>query len=345
MRRAHGARRLLPGAILAIAVLGSVAAVLAWGSLAGPYQGWEGASIQVVIPRGASPGVVSRMLEEAGVVRSGRFFLLQARLAGDSERLQAGEYEFAGPVTPLEVIERLATGAVTLHRLVLPEGLTGAEVIDRIVELRLAGREELRAAFADPSLVRDLDPEASDLEGYLFPDTYRLARPTPARQIFAEMVARFRKEVTGEFLTRARQLGLDVRDVVTLASLIEKETGMPHERGRISAVFHTRLRRRMLLQCDPTVIYALAADGRYRGSLSREDLRYDSPYNTYVNPGLPPGPIASPGRESLVAALAPHDTTDLYFVADGSGGHSFSRSLEDHLRAVARYRRLQRRGA
>ncbi len=321
------------------------AAAAAWISFAGRSGEPGGAAIQVVIPRGASPAEVAEILEGSGVVRSALLFRLRTRLSGASERLQAGEYEFTGRVTPGEALQKLLTGDVVLHRLTLPEGITGAEVLERIAELGLAGKEDLEAAFADASPVRDLDPEAVDLEGYLFPDTYHLARPTPARQILGEMVARFRREITGELLGRARGLGLSLREAVTLASLIEKETAVPEERGRISAVFHNRLGRRMPLQCDPTVIYALASDGRYRGSLSREDLRYDSPYNTYVNLGLPPGPIASPGGDALQAAVAPQSVPDLYFVADGNGGHYFSRSLDDHIRAVERYRRLQRKGA
>ncbi len=325
------------------ALLGASAA--AWMLIEGRAGEPGGAAIQVVIPRGASPGEVAEILEGAGVVRSALLFRLRTRLSGASERLQAGEYEFTGMVTPGEALHKLLTGDGLLHRLTLPEGITGAEVLERIAALGLTGKEDLEAAFADVTPVRDLDPGAADLEGYLFPDTYHFARPTPARQILGEMVAMFRREITGELLGRARGLGLSLREAVTLASLIEKETSVPEERGRISAVFHNRLGRRMPLQCDPTVIYALASDGRYRGSLSREDLRYDSPYNTYMNMGLPPGPIASPGREALEAAVAPHSSADLYFVADGTGGHYFSKSLEDHLRAVGRYRRLQSKGA
>jgi UPF0755 protein len=327
-----------------LAVLGGAGAV-GFAILSTPAGAPPGESILVRIPRGSAPSQVAAILEEAGVIRSGTFFTLRARLTGASGRLQAGEYEFTGRVSPGDVLRRIAAGEVLLHRLTLPEGLAGPEVVDRIVGLDLAPREDLEAAFAEPGSVRDLDPEAVDLEGYLFPDTYHLPRPAPADRILGEMVARFRREMTEEFLSGARRLGLTVRQVVTLASLIEKETSIPAERRRISAVFHNRLRRGMPLQCDPTVIYALSADGRYRGRLSREDLRYDSPYNTYLVQGLPPGPIASPGRESLEAAIAPLDTGDLYFVADGTGGHHFSRSLDEHLRAVERYRRLLRRGA
>jgi len=320
------------------------AGVILWILIGLPYKGYPGDAVELVVPRGTAPAEVARLLGEAGVIRSPLIFRIQAKLMGRSERLQAGEYRFEGPISTGEALRRITEGNVILHRVTFPEGLAGREVIDRLVELGLASREELSEAFTETGPVEDLDPSAADLEGYLFPDTYHFARSTPARQILGAMVRRFREELGDGIGSSARRLGLSVREVVTMASLVEKETSLDRERGRVSAVFHNRLRLRMPLQCDPTVIYALAADGRYSGSLSRADLAYDSPYNTYVNPGLPPGPIAAPGRASLEAAVHPDDTDDLYFVADGSGGHTFSRSLEDHVRAVERYRRLGRRG-
>lgn len=330
--------------LLSIPLLASLLALVVM-IFGGPFKGYEGDAALVVVPRGSTPAQVATLLADAGIIRSRTLFQLEARLSGKAPSLQAGEYRFEGPLSSWTVLGIIASGEVLLHKLTIPEGLTGMEVISRVAGMGLAGKDDLLAAFRDPSPVHDIDPRAVDLEGYLFPDTYHFARPTPARQILGDMVARFRDELADGLAEQARRAGMSIHDMVTLASLIEKETSLPEERGRISAVFHNRLERRMPLQCDPTVIYALASDGRYNGSLTREDLQYVSPYNTYVNPGLPPGPIAAPGRAALEAAIQPDDAPDLYFVADGSGGHHFSRTLEEHLRAVEKYRRLQRSGA
>lgn len=309
-----------------------------------PYRGYQGESAIVVIPQGASPGQVARALDDAGIIRGRTPFTLLTRLRGVSSKLKAGEYVFDHPMTLDDVIERIVRGEVLLHRVTVPEGLSGPEILDRIARLRLVRRAELDEAFRDPSPIRDLDPEARDLEGYLFPETYRFARGTSAKKILGEMVAHFRRAYTEEVGGAAATMGMSTRQVVTLASLIEKETSIQGERARVSAVFHNRLRLGMPLQCDPTVIYALSVAGRTAAQLTRDDLDFVSPYNTYVNTGLPPGPIASPGRASLRAAVRPAPVKDLYFVADGTGGHYFSGTLEQHERAVSRYRRIKRAG-
>jgi UPF0755 protein len=314
------------------------------GALA-PYRGYDGDSAVVVVPQGAWPSRVASILADAGVLRGRLPFTLLARVRGVSGKLQAGEYLFDRPMTPWEVLDKVVRGEVVLHRVTIPEGLTGLETLDRIVRARLVRRADLDAAFRDPAPIRDLDPEARDLEGYLFPETYRFPRGTSARRILEEMVARFREVYAEAAAARARELGMTPRQVATLASLIEEETSVPGERARVSAVFHNRLRLGMPLQCDPTVLYALTAAGRPPAELTRSHLEFASPYNTYVVTGLPPGPIASAGRASIEAAVRPDPVKDLYFVADGTGGHTFSVSLEDHERAVARYRRLKRMGA
>ncbi len=329
--------------LLAAATL--LAAGEAYRLAASPYRGYDGASAIVIIPPGAGPASVAAAVGGAGVVRSALHFRLLARLAGVSRKLQAGEYLFDRPMTPAQVLERIVRGDVLLHRLTIPEGLDGGAIIVQIARARLAPAGDLERAFRDAAAVRIWDAEARDLEGYLFPDTYHFARGTAASRILEAMVGRFQDVFDASLRARAAEIGMTSRQVVTLASLIEKETSAPSERERISAVFHNRLRAGMPLQCDPTVIFALASAGRYRGDLSREDLSFDSPYNTYRNGGLPPGPIASPGRASLVAALYPAPVRDLYFVANGSGGHDFSVSLEDHMRAVAHYRRIRKGGA
>jgi UPF0755 protein len=299
----------------------------------------------VVVPPGASPSAVATILGDARVIRSALHFRLLARLRDASGKLKAGEYLFDGPMTPSQVLDRLVRGDVLLHRVTIPEGLTGREILDRIARQRLATAADLEKAFRDPSSIREIDPDARDLEGYLFPETYRFAKGTPAPRILEQMASRFRQVYDARMRARAAEIGMTVRQVVTLASLVEKETSIPGERPLVSAVFHNRLRVGMPLQCDPTVIYALSEAGRYRGSLTTEDLAFASPYNTYVKGGLPPGPIASPGRASLDAALHPAESRALYFVADGTGGHHFSATLEEHARAVERYRRLSKRGA
>lgn len=332
---------ILAGGLALLAAAGAAA----YGLAESRYRGFADESVLLEIPRGAAPAEVAAILHSAGVIRSPGYFRVLIRLRGASGVLKAGEYLFRGETRPGRVLDRIVRGEVYLHRVTIPEGLAGRRVLERLRALHLVGSGDLEEAYRDVSLIEDLDPAAEDLEGYLFPDTYYFPRGATAGRILKEMTTRFRQELEPEILTSAARQGMSLREVVTLASLIEKETSLPEERERISAVFHNRLKIGMALQCDPTVIYALAADGLYDGVLTREDLEYESDYNTYIHPGLPPGPIASPGGASLRAAVEPLDVKDLYFVADGTGGHAFSRSLEDHLRAVQRYRRVRRSGA
>jgi UPF0755 protein len=193
------------------------------------------------------------------------------------------------------------------------------------------------SAARDASLVRGFDPRASDLEGYLFPDTYRVPRRTTAHDLVAKMVARFEQVAGPEWRDRAKASGLTVRQAATLASLVEKETALPDERPLVAAVYRNRLKKGMALQCDPTVIYAVQRAGRYTGNLSRADLAFDSPYNTYRRVGLPPGPIAAPGKASLEAAAAPADVAFLYFVSRNDGSHAFAETLAEHNRNVREF--------
>jgi UPF0755 protein len=261
---------------------------------------------------------------------------------GGADALRAGEYRFDRPISPLEVLQRLERGDVLLHAVTVPEGLVASQVALRFAEAGFGPAHELLAAFHNPAPVEALDPQARDLEGYLFPETYHLARGTGAREIAETLVDRFRSSVGSDFARRAERVGLTVREAVTLASLIERETSVADERGRISRVFHNRLRRGMRLQCDPTVLYALQRAGRDVTRLTYRDLEFDSPWNTYRVEGLPPGPIASPGLASLVAAVEPPPGDELFFVAAPGGGHRFSATLESHLRAVAAWRSYSR---
>ena len=322
-------------ALLVLAVAIGAAAVVLAGRVRRPYRGYAEAERFVEIPRGASVPAIANVLAGAGVVPDAITFRIAARVLGADRTLKAGEYRFDRPLSPLEVAATLARGEVYLRAITFPEGLTIAEMA-RIYEARgLGDAQAFLSAARDVSAVRDLDPRAGDLEGYLFPDTYTLPRSATARDLTRQMVARFRDVFD---TTAGGGLGgRTVRQLVTLASLIEKETALPDERRIVAGVYANRLRIGMGLQCDPTVIYALARAGRYTGNLTRADLAFDSPYNTYRYAGLPPGPIASPGQAALEAALRPAEVPYLYFVSRNDGGHAFAASLDEHNRNVQRY--------
>jgi UPF0755 protein len=244
----------------------------------------------------------------------------------------------------LAVVEKIASGDVYTERLTFPEGLTIAEMA-KLFESRGFGpaRAFIKAA-SDPSPIKDLDPRAPDLEGYLFPETYSLPRRADASRVVGMMVDRFRATYDDTLRARAEAQQMTTRHVVTLASLVEKETARADERPLVAAVYRNRLMRRMGMQADPTVVYALMKAGKYDGNIRREDLSFDSPYNTYRYPGLPPGPIAAPGRASLEAALAPADVPYLYFVSRNDGSHVFAATLKEHNANVYQYQVLYFRG-
>ena len=303
-----------------------------------PYRGYDGPQIVVEVPH-RSVQEVLRLLQKKGVLRKGSFGRLYLALTRRGALLQAGEYLFEGPLTSPQVFEKLIRGDIVYHRVTIPEGLRSGQVFALFVKEGFGATEDFYREFLDVSRIADLDPDAVDLEGYLFPDTYSLARGTSAREVVDQMVQNHRLLWEGGWLRKAAKADLSVRQVVTFASLIEKETGRSEERGLIASVFHNRLREGMRLQCDPTIIYALVMRDRYRGVITRSDLQIDSRYNTYAYPGLPPGPIANPGREALHAALFPEESDYLYFVSMNNGRHTFSASLGEHNRAVERYQR------
>lgn len=298
-----------------------------------PYRGFQG-EVYVEIPRGTSTGGMAGLLAGAGVVRS-RWDFLAARLVKAGHVLQAGEYRFSSAATPFEVYDRIARGDIFYYELQVPEGKNIFDIAAAAEQLHLFSEEQFLKAARDPALIRDLDPEAPTLEGYLFPHTYRLSRHTTAEQLCRIMTGKFR-EVWSGLGTAAK-----VHDTVTLASLVEKESKLAEDRPRIAAVFENRLRIGMKLDCDPTTIYAALLADRYHGTIHRSDLDSESPYNTYRHVGLPPGPIANPGLSSIHAVLDPSRSDALYFVLrpDGSGGHEFSSNIADHQAATERYRR------
>jgi UPF0755 protein len=286
------------------------------------------------IPVGTSVPNLCDLLEQRGVVRSAFRFRLYARLKGKTHHIKAGEYEFSPSLHPDGVLSKLVRGEVLLHQITFPEGTTIHDVATLLATRGLARVDEVLAAATDFALTRELGIPASTLEGYCFPDTYRFARHLPATTIIRTMVARFNQYFGPAQEEKARRLGLTRHQVVILASIVEKETGVPAERPLIAGVFLNRLRRGIPLQSDPTVIYGIT---NFDGNLTRADLLTDTPYNTYTRPGLPAGPIANPGAGSLDAVLSPAATPYLYFVAKGDGTHHFSATLIEHNAAVARY--------
>jgi len=299
-----------------------------------PYRGFTGDAVFVDVPPGSSPPAIGARLVDAGVVRDLRTFRVALWLTGRARELKAGEYRFGGDASAVDVVRTIADGRIFTRPVTFREGLTVAEMADVYVVSGLGTREAFLTAAADPALIRDLDPRAPDLEGYLFPDTYPVPRQTPAASLVAQMVRGFRAALPPDLIARAAADGLTVRQVVTLAALVEKETAQDAERPLVAAVYRNRHRIGMGMQADPTVIYALQKAGRWDGNLSRADLQFDSPYNTYRYGGLPPGPIAAPGRRALEAVVAPAAVDYLYFVSRNDGTHVFATTLAEHNRNV-----------
>jgi len=341
-RKGPGRARRLVGFLLLAGILLAVAGWGAWRHEIRATRLAPGAPpVKLIVPPGASAEAIARKLEALDLVRHPLVFRLLVRSRGLGGQLKAGEYALEGPLSLEEILEILARGEVVRREVTIPEGRTLEETAT------LAGAEgmvvdDFLAVARDPGLIQDLDSEASDLEGYLFPDTYDIPlTPDPARSLVLRMVRRFREVVEPE-LPRMAESGLSVREVVILASLVELETAAVEERPRIAAVFLNRLEKRMLLQTDPTIIYAMKQEGRWRGNIRKKDLEMESPFNTYRHPGLPPGPIGSPGREAILAVLDPAQTRELYFVSRNDGTHQFSETLAEHNRAVNRYQRRRR---
>ena len=304
-----------------------------------PFKGYEGPEQFVDIPQGSGPASIGRRLSDAGVIRDTLGFRYEIVRSGLGRHLQAGEYRFDSPMTVKEVVAKIARGEVYLIPITFREGLTIRDMAALFEAKGLGTAADFSSLAADAQLIRPLDPAAKDLEGYLFPSTYAMSRHATAAQLVPRMVAGFEKALTPEIRSAAEARGLSVRALVTLASIVEKETGKPEERPLVAAVYSNRLKIGMALQCDPTVIYALQRADRYNGNLTRENLQFDSPYNTYRYAGLPPGPIANPGAASLEAAAHPASVPYLYFVARGDGSHAFATNLEEHNRNVDEFQR------
>jgi UPF0755 protein len=290
----------------------------------------------VLLRPGFSTRRIAGELKAAGVIRNEDAFLIW-HFVNRGKSLKAGEYRFANPASIADVHKRLVRGDIYTHAVVIPEGYTIFDVAQALEQAGLCSRDEfLKVAQSDTALIKDLSPDAQSLEGYLFPDTYEFTRLQPPHDIAAAMVRHFRQVATAIGLTE------NVPQVVTMASIVEKETGAPEERAKVASVYYNRLARKMALDADPSVIYAELLAGTYQGSLGHEDLRTESPYNTYKNAGMPPGPIANPGKDALEAALHQAQTDYLYFVSDANGHHRFARTLEEQNQNINAYRRALR---
>ena len=319
-----------------------MAALLLWFiiQIHQPYQGYPEPSRMVLIERGWTLSQIAEALGSQDIIRSSSIFQWYVRLALEPSSLKAGEYRFEGRRNLPAVLEKLRLGQVHHYRITIPEGLTLDEIAQRLAENGFGDEDKFLQAMQGIDLMGDWDPAADrNLEGYLFPDTYFFPRGVDEQEIVRSMVNYFRETWPPDYFQRAQELELSIREVVTLASLIEKETGLDRERPLVSAVFHNRLQQNLKLACDPTIIYAVKLVKEFDGIINQSDLELDSPYNTYLYPGLPPGPIANPGLKSIEAALYPADVDYLYFVSANDGSHVFSTDYRDHNRAVAKYQR------
>lgn len=330
--------------LLLIVLIAGVAAAWMWYGITKPYQDFPKEGVFVEVPHGASRRHVAYLLKTNGVVRSALAFEIYAR-RHPKRTLQAGEYFFDRAMTGREVFWKLANGQVYQQPFTVREGETMFDIARELEAGKFMRAGDFLFAAGDPAPVRDFAPGAQTLEGFLFPATYELPRHPAASELTAEMVRKFKEEwkrvaspgaggPTDEGDHRA------VNRIVTLASLVERETPKPEERPLVAGAFENRLRKGMRLQCDPTVIYGMERLGKYNGTLTGKDLKFDSPYNTYEHGGLPPGPIGNPGEASLRAAIQPAQTNFLYFVANTQGGHFFSATLAEHNKNVVKYRRL-----
>jgi UPF0755 protein len=328
--------------IVFLVLIGAGIVLLLASTLAMGYQGFA-TPVVLDFPKGTNTQAMAQQLADAGVVRYPWQFVL-ARLLHPTVRLQAGEYQFSQSDTTWNVFNRIERGDVFFYVLTVPEGSNIFDIAGSLSQFDFLHAADFLTAARDPALIKDVAPDAPTLEGFLFPSTYRLTRQTTARDLCRMMTDQFRKHWQQLQRTDA---SASVSQTVTLASLVEKETAVPSERPVIASVFENRLRLGMPLDCDPTTIYAALLDERYHGAIYKSDLASANAYNTYQHAGLPPGPIANPGVASLKAALAPASTDFLYFVAkaDGSGSHQFSKTMDEHNRAVQKYRQNIRKAA
>jgi UPF0755 protein len=325
-----------------VVVAGAVAVGLTLFALKSPYKGYKADSVLVRIQPRTSTIAILTALEQGGVLRDWRLGLVALRVFHRGKTLKAGEYRFAGERTPEQVVLSLVAGDVVTYRITVPEGFSAEEVFALFSSQGFGSAADYAVLFRRPREFESVLAGAPTLEGFLFPETYTVTRSMVAREILGMMTHEFARRLPAGFDEKARLSGLSALSATTLASLVEKETSLPEERPLVAAVYLNRMKKGMLLQADPTTIYALKRLGEWKGMLPRSQLSVDEPYNTYVRPGLPPGPICNPSVSSLRAVIAPAAADYLFFVAAGDGSHLFSRDYDEQQRNVARYRQTRR---
>ncbi len=328
--------------VVTVAILGALfggSSWALWRYLTTP-PGDESYSRYLAIPFGIRFGEVAEMLEREKVISGVTRFRLLAKLKEVEKEIKAGDYFFHTAMTPAAVLEKLVSGEYRTHKVTIPEGYTMFQIAEVLEREGLVERGRFLACASDPEFIHSLDIKGDTVEGFLFPDTYHFKRNMGERAVISTMVDRFHEIFGEQYLERAEGLTMSREEVVTLASIVEKETADPSERYLIAAVFHNRLKRGMMLQSDPTVIYGLR---NFNGNLTAEDLRMKTPFNTYLIIGLPPQPVANPGEASLRAALYPATEKYLYFVSKNDGTHHFSKTLKEHNHAVNTFQKAKAR--
>ncbi|MFN8008208.1 MAG: endolytic transglycosylase MltG [Terriglobia bacterium] len=321
-----------------LGILGAVVICLAmlWHR---PFKGFRENQKLILLEKGTSSYQIAMVLQQEGVIRHWYGMLSYLKIMKRSAHLQAGEYQFDRPLSIAQVAEKLIRGQVYYREVTIPEGYSIFDIAELMQQKGFLTSDAFFQAARQVNKLADVVEVKGTLEGYLFPDTYRLTRGTQADEFISMMLMKFRDIYKKKLETPLKDSPYSVNEIMTMASLVEKETGLDEERPLVAAVFYNRLRRKMPLQCDPTVIYAALLNGDFKGKIYQSDLQSNSSYNTYLRLGLPPTPISNPGIRSIEAALFPANVDYLYFVSNNQGGHIFSKTLEEHLKAVASYRR------
>jgi UPF0755 protein len=321
------------------------AALAIWlrSELGRTYYGADSSEVFLEIPRHANTTQVANLLANFGVLRYRLPFILYLRCTDLGRHIKAGEYRFAEPATPKQIAQRLVQGDITFRSITVPEGLTAHETIELLAKNGFGDPEKMGQLLLRTDWIRDFDPKAQNLEGYLFPETYRFGRKVDPETVIKTMIHQFRLRITKMTALYPIPAGSSLRNIVILASMIEKEVKTPEEGPMVASVLMNRLDRGMPLSCDATIIYALKLAGSYQGRLGKADLAIESPYNSYIHTNLPPGPIANPGETSLRAALTPAHTDYFYYVSRNDGTHQFSKDLVSHQNAVNRFQKSSAR--